>query len=285
VVATAWWLRDNRPRRPPSIRRIKRLETMYVNFLRPLLHVISYLLLASAAGAATTADDDIPPYSVERRAWQQPISGLPPRLRIDNAHGDIRVRKSDSGKLEIMAAIQSIGENPVTPEIRTREKNGATRIEVRYRRLQKPYYGRVDLVVYAPAETELDLRTEDALISVKGGWSAAIVARSQSGNISVSSSRHMQIETRTGAIIAGFLDGKRSRHSYLRTDGGDIALTLGTRSNLSVALKHCGELHNRSGYFEAAPSTGCRSLRFAAGAPNHPLRIRSRRGSVLINRI
>jgi hypothetical protein len=123
---------------------------------------------------------------------------------VDNQWGDIRVRNhSLAGKVVLEAAIQRIGnEPPPNPELRVNEEQDRFQIEVRFpdARLQ-PRTGRVDLVIFVPANLSLSLKTGDGLLQAKK-TANPIEAQSTSGKIHIINTGAISARSETGAIVA-----------------------------------------------------------------------------------
>ena len=133
-------------------------------------------------------------------------------IELRNLHGDLRVRPADEEEISLSAMIQRHADDPCHPEIRTcRRGIDVLRIEVLYpeaegrtRSLARVWSKRrVDMTLFVPAKAPAHPRNGRGLIDVKG-LDRGVSARSQNGDIVLSTAGPVTAFTERGSITARF---------------------------------------------------------------------------------
>lgn len=247
-----------------------------------ILPLIATLVAVSTSAHAQSDAKSDPPFRVEREALQFELSGAEHHMRVDNPHGDIRIRAGELDKVEILVVKQIIGEHPTAPTLTTSIEAKNSTIRVRYPRRPKPFYGRIDLVIYLPPETHVTLTTVDSTIQVKG-WQGSIEARSKSGRITADGHGQLRLRSGSGRILAGLFEGKRIADSRIQTRSGSINVSVEKATSALVLARTCGDLESLSDSLQSVSKGRCKKARamFSAGA--HTVDVRSRTGAVMVN--
>ncbi len=89
-------------------------------------------------------------------------------MRVLNPYGDVRLRASDAGEVEVSAMIQRRTSDPVKAEVQIGRRRGRLTIEVVYPAAPRGDLHRVDIAVFVPAGAQVAVRTRDGMIQARG---------------------------------------------------------------------------------------------------------------------
>lgn len=198
---------------------------------------IRLLILLLAAFASTAFADD----------WNKEFTvGASPKLIVDTNDASIRVTAAPGNKITAYVSTEGYKIGPTDVRIVERQNGDAVELSVRIPSRMitiGTYYVRVAITV--PLATQLELRSGDGRLTVRGTRAAArldtndggievsdfegpLFARSGDGRINVDGRfDNLQLETNDGSIDAEVRPGSRmTGRWYLRTGDGRIHLRL-----------------------------------------------------------
>lgn len=188
--------------------------------------------MGAADQAASERDFEFYEVSLNSKSPIKPSGGV----RVHNPWGDIRVRNHAESTVKVDAAIQRIGTpRPTRPEIEVIDGDGHVSVEVRYPQASiEPRTGRVDLIVFVPRGSSLDVRTLDGYIEIRKTHNP-VRAQSTSGQISLVNEGSASLTTDSGEIHLRPIRpgwGRLTAHS----NNGLVAAFLPQSPNLSVEV-------------------------------------------------
>ena len=160
-------------------------------------------------------------------------------VRIENPHGDLRLRAGAEGFLVAWAVAQRHADDPRAPEIAVERGPGLVAVRaVLPEGVEPPPAAwerrRIDLVVEVPPAAALRVRTDRGLVEARG-LTGAVEARSRAGDIRFRAKGPVDLETERGEILV-LLDATRwAQPVHLRTVTGAIELHL--RPDADAALR------------------------------------------------
>ncbi len=215
------------------------------------------------------------------------------RVVIRNPHGDLRVRPTDQSEITYSAMLQRHADDPRQAEIRGTAEKSRFRLEVVYPESKDLGSGevpdewtkrRVDLTIFVPAKSALDLVTTSGLIEAKG-IDRRVTARSQNGDIVLASARAVSAVTEQGSITVRFTSTTWSQAAELETLTGPISVTLPQSAHTSVTMESSGEMTTDFTLTIERPEGGSRKIgRAVIGKGASELLITSRRGTLKLLR-
>jgi hypothetical protein len=176
----------------------------------------------------------------DRSRWQGSIA-VGGTVAIRNHHGNVYLRVVPGDQVEVLAAIQHEAGDPEPPEARVEAVEGGVEVVVRLNAKKggTAPYERVDLTVFVPPDSPLEVQTTAGDIEAKG-FAAAGEYESETGDILVFSSGAIRAKTDRGAIVAR-LDGDdwQGARSF-ETVTGDIEVRLPSTASAAVELRTTG---------------------------------------------
>lgn len=209
-------------------------------------------------------------------------------MRIENPHGDLRVRITNQPKVGFYAMVQRIGEQPLDPVFDWQQQGDRLQLTIRYPgeehwpRNHDHSRGRVDLAVFVPAELALDLRTTDGFLQVRKAR-AAVRARSDSGSIEVSGAAELDLRSDSGAIAASQNSGVWGTPIAVHTRSGRIAMAVPVYADVAVDARTRGRIELEPGFpGTVVESEGHTQLQARFGAGSHELTVRSETGDIFL---
>jgi len=159
--------------------------------------VLACMLTACATPESAAPVLTEPPYEVISREQQVNIDANTASIRIDNPHGDVRVRVVEGLKMGVYATIQRIGEAPLDPRIEIDRDGTQASLTVRY---PSAGPGRVDLAVFVPERLAIDVQTSSGLAQVRRA-KRDVRVRTTSGKIEVTGHAGFNLVTASGDIV------------------------------------------------------------------------------------
>lgn len=183
---------------------------------------VPVMVIAASMGCATqvpespTVASDLPPttddYLHERFKWEGPVSESPD-FRIDNPHGDVRVRTSHRGKVDVTAQVQQFGSEKFDIQILSETAAGAVVVKI----ADDHPRGRVDLTVLLPPGKSLAVTTRSGLAELK--YQGNIDVNTDSGRIFVKAGGDVVANSHSGNIDLALSEENPTQPIVLRTDG------------------------------------------------------------------
>ena len=240
----------------------------------------------------TAADDLLPKWVIEKAEWSGELEARQ-TVQIRNDFGDIRVRPSEDGRVNVSAAIQRHADDPRSAEIAHREDGAVFEIEVTFAPVE-PRQGvieadswqrrRIDVTLFLPREAMLVASTERGLIEVKGAESR-VDARTQWGDVVLSTGGPVTAYSERGRIDAHFRGTAWPVASRLETLTGSITVFVPAESNVSVEMETTGQLTTDFTLKVAhRPETALKTGRATLGDGTARLYLRSDRGNLSLRR-
>jgi len=214
-------------------------------------------------------------------------------IEIRNLHGDLRVRPVDEEEVSWSAMIQRHADDPLRADIQTSGEGSTFRIEVRYPEVEsfepadQPESWnkrRVDMTLFVPAKRQLIIETARGLIEVKG-LDRGVSARSQSGDIVLSTAGPVTAFTERGSITAQFSATDWESAVQLETLTGAITVTLPPTADTTVTMTTSGELTTDfSLTIDQQPGSERKTARATTGKGESELSMTSSRGNLKLLR-
>lgn len=252
------------------------------------------ILLAGCASApreAAPAAAQPAGFAIETLRRAIPVEDGVAVLRIDNPHGELRLRMGEPGEVGIVATVQRFGADGPLPSFEHARKGDVLGIEVRYPFAPPPVdpvsgradhtRGRADLAVFVPPDVALELSTTDGRIQVRRA-KRDIAARSTSGIIDVSSAGALRIATGSGRVVARLESDAWAGESRIETGSGAILLALPPAGDVALEVDAGGAISHDPGIvIDVAARPGGRQHgqgRWGSGA--HRVNVHSATGTV-----
>lgn len=184
------------------------------------------LLLACMLTACATPETESPvltdpPYEVISSEQQVDVDEKAASIRIDNPHGDVRVRIVEGLKIGVYATIQRIGQAPLDPSIVIDRDGVQAGVTVRY---PSAGPGRVDLAVFVPERLAIDVQTRSGLAQVRRA-KRDVRVRTTSGKIEVTGYAGFDLVTASGDIVVRQTTGAFNV-AIAETDAGTVYATV-----------------------------------------------------------
>jgi hypothetical protein len=251
------------------------------------------VLLSGCAGAPREATPPATPagFAIESLRRAIPVAADVRTLRIDNPHGELRVRIGRPGEVGIVATVQRFGADGPLPDFAHARKGERLGIVVRYPFAPPPVdpatgradhaRGRADLAVFVPPDVALDLSTRDSRIQVRRAL-RDVAARSEAGIIDVSTRGALRLSTRGGRVVARQESGAWDGDSTVETVDGAILLAIPVAGDVALRIESGGAISHDPGIALDldATATGARRATGRWGSGAHALTVRSTRGTV-----
>jgi len=146
---------------------------------------------------------------------------------LDNPYGEIQVRQTSASAVAIQGVEQRIGTQPRVARIEWFEQDGRQGVRIRYAEHDPsqpadPRRGRVDLWVFVPPSVKVEVRSDFGAIIVRRIGND-VLARSNTGQITVAARGGMDIESQRGEIRAYPMGFESTAPMRLRSRGGILA--------------------------------------------------------------
>ena len=206
-----------------------------------------------AASRAQTTKDALPigaEWQAERlRDSAVVVEGTP--IRVENLHGDLRVRPAAGLTAEVTAVIQTRAGDPERPELRlVEEEGGGLTIAAGFVASDDPRVPeyeaieprrRIDLVVFLPEGSSLSARTDGGLLEVKG-VTADLELETGSGSIVARSRGSIRARSDRGSVYVVLQGTLWSEPPAVETVSGEIRLEVPPSADARVVLLTAGEI-------------------------------------------
>ncbi|MBK8069995.1 MAG: hypothetical protein IPK27_20960 [Rhodanobacteraceae bacterium] len=252
------------------------------------LYCVAFVGCASPKLQETLAAGEVPRVEIVPREERRELPPGTTGMRIENPHGDLRVRITDQPKVGYYATVQRIGEQPLEPVFDWQQHGERLELTIRYPgeeswlRTHGHSRGRVDLAVFVPAAVALDLRTTDGFLQVRKAR-ASVRARTESGSIEVSGAADLDLRSATGAIAASQTSGHWRTPIELHTRSGRIAVAVPVYAGISVDAMTRGRIELEPGFTGSVfESGGKRRLQAKFGDGGRAFRSRSDLGEIFL---
>lgn len=260
------------------------------SFARRVGSALAMVILVPSLLTAT--DELLQEWVIEKIDWSGELEARE-TVQIRNDFGDIRVRPSEDGRVDVSAAIQRHAADPRRADIVHREAGSVFEVEVTFTPVETRQAvadveswqrRRVDVTLFLPRDAVLVARTERGLIEVKGAESP-VDARTQWGDVILSTSGPVTAYSERGRIDAYFRGTAWPAASRLETLTGSITAFLPAESNVSVEMETTGQL-TTDFTLEVAhhPETAFKTGRATLGEGAAQLYLRSDRGNLSLRR-
>lgn len=238
--------------------------------------------------SAAAQQASAPAFEIVPREERRELPAGTTAMRIENPHGDVRVRITDQPKVGYYAMVQRIGEQPLDPIFDWQQQGERLQLTVRYPgddhwpRNHDHSRGRVDLAVFVPAGVALDLRTTDGFLQVRKAR-AAVRARTDSGSIEVSGAAELDLRSDSGAIAASQTSGSWSAPIAVQTRSGRIAMAVPVYADIVVDARTRGRIELEPGFpGTVVESEGHSQVQAKFGAGGRELTLRSESGEIFL---
>ena len=189
-------------------------------------------------------------------------------------------------QVEVIANAQRIAGDPFEPDLSFSVEGGALVLNVGFdsksndptSQTEEMRRRRIDLTLIVPAEAMLDLATKGGLLEAKG-VEGALVARTKSGDMTISSAGLVDAATEHGSIKLDMKSTSAKELPKLETVTGNIELWIPQKANLNVYVETEGVLS--TDYSVEIDRNGrLKRIRAELGRGGKTLKIKSVRGAV-----
>jgi hypothetical protein len=207
-------------------------------------------------------------------------------------HGDVRARRNGIPRLDIFAVIQLQEKDSHRADVQIIESDGGFKVDVRYvaedpegeseGEGELELIRRVDLVVYIPSGSPLQIRTDDDLIEARE-IESDIDAGSEGGDLTIIAEGSVRAKTSSGSILSVLLLDDPERSSLLETEGGDITVQVPDNLNIRVRAQTAGQISSEYPPEESnTDGAGPREMIVCVGTGTHEARVESKTGDINI---
>lgn len=206
--------------------------------LRILLIALTTVAFASCTlNPARDADQPNPDFAIDRDEQRFELPEAVTRLRIVNLWGDVHLKQQDGTSLQTYAVIQRIGPGALMPRIELSISGDLAELDVDYASAHPPgTSGRVDIAVYLPPLTDLEVETDHG--RVRGsGIKANLKARTNSGFVLGSATGRLEIRSKSGDIRVKQIGGKWKGDAFLISESGLIELLIPPESEVRISAQ------------------------------------------------
>ncbi len=219
-----------------------------------------------------------PDWTIDNFRWNG-VLAPETALEVLNPFGDVRLRASDAGEVEVSAQIQRRTSDPVKPEVKLGRRRGRMTVEVIYPAAPQGDLHRVDVAVFVPAGARVTVRTQDGMIQANGLGNDLDLA-SEGGDIFLTTTGTARVSAGRGDITADLRRDHWDRKPHLVTREGDITLRLPPDADARVEIKSPGEIQLRkAGRLERG--AGGKAV-VTLGKGTHPLNLEAQKGGVTL---
>lgn len=198
------------------------------------------VLVALVAMQPLAAQEPPPDWTIDNWRWNGELAPST-SIEVDNPWGDVRLRASDAGEMESSAMIQRRHADPVRAEVRVSRRGSTIKLEVVYPAAPRGDLHRVDLALFVPKDAPIAVRTHAGMIQARG-LANDLRLRSTSGNVVVSTSGTVRVDTRDGDVDVTLAGSAWSSAPRLVSRDGDITLRLDAASEARVDVRTRGEI-------------------------------------------
>lgn len=152
-------------------------------------------------------------------------------IRIDNPHGDIRIKNSADAGLDFAGTIQKLGDETRDPQFGSQKFAGGLALSIS---APERWTGRVDAGIRAPKGAPLNPTTSTGLIDIKVS-NNPITAITQSGQLALRTGARIVAKSTSGNIRASFESPEfEGDAGSLESQSGDIEVWI--RPDASVQI-------------------------------------------------
>ena len=255
-----------------------------------LLCAVAIALFTSSCTMTDHKSDVKAGARIERTDKEFDIADGVTRIAIDNPWGEINVRGRDEREVGIHAVIQRMPPQFPKVEFKSRRDGDTLRIEVVVAGAganadpgaAPP--ARADLAVYVPGDLALALATHNGRIAATRR-TAAIEARTESGEIHASSLGRLDLKSNSGQIRAIAIGKSWQGTSELVTDSGRIVLLVPTFGDVALEAATGGKLSTGFGLSVHSLATGGHEAHARYGAGTSPLHVQSTSGEIVLEQL
>jgi len=167
-----------------------------------------------------------PQFEVDRLKQRFELAPSVTRVHIVNHWGDVHLKSMPDAAVGTYAVVQRIGDGAVSPRIEFLITGDSAHLEVRYDQPQPPgASGRVDLSVYLPRLSDVEVETDRGRVDGKG-IHANLTVTTRSGSIMGSASGRLRLRSQGGDIRVKQIGGKWSGDAFLISKSGLIELLI-----------------------------------------------------------
>lgn len=239
---------------------------------------------------AALPGQELEDWSIERGRRELAFDGSR-RVVVSGRHGDVRVRPGEPGVVELSWVAQRHPKDgfAATVEVRREEALFVTPGFVDaggapVSKLPTVPRRRIDLVVYVPAETEVEIRGDRDLAEVKG-LEAPVVATTDGGDIAIVTTGPVTARTERGEIEATLVRLSWEGASRFESLTGSVTVRLPPEPDVVVRGETFGELTTDfSVEIERRPPSVKKHFVMTLGDPARRLTVTSNRGGIRILR-
>lgn len=181
-------------------------------------------------------------------------------VRVINPYGDVNSRSSLGNAVELSSAIQKIGDNPPEHKIDIKDVDGVTEIVISYpkdsiRDDQGRLTGRFDLGVWLPSLVRLEVETDFGDIKIKKSASD-VIAKSNTGKISIGTSGHVEATSEHGNIMVDFYGERFRQKMKVVSRFGDVKVSMSQDTRLVLNASAAKAIKNNFDKYQAIEVSG-----------------------------
>ena len=201
-------------------------------------------MLAQVAMAQTVRSTEGPEWRMDRLHDQQPAAGLA-AVSLRNPWGDVRLRRSENGLVEIHAVAQAHGSDAGTPRLEARMQQGNLQWVLHWQDgLTGPAEDRrVDVVLWLPPGPALELWLESGQLWMKKPLDNSLKIRSQSSKLQLRARGDVDAWSAHGDVVLySLLDGARPSQQKLASSSGTVKLVFNQLEDIRIETLTGGDV-------------------------------------------
>ncbi len=201
-----------------------------------------WLLLMGAAVAQTVRSTEAPEWRMDRLHDQRAVAGIT-TVMLNNPWGDVRLRRSENGLLEIHAVAQS--RDAGTPRLKAQVTEGRLRWIIQWQdeRDEPAADRRVDVVLWLPPGPALELWLETGRLWMKKPLDNHLKIRSQGSDLELKARGDVDAWSAHGDVVLySLLDGARPTRQKLASSSGTVKLVFNQLEDIRIEALTGGDV-------------------------------------------
>lgn len=256
-----------------------------------LVAALTIVVLWSGLASTTLFGQEMEDWTVERsRQEVQLDEGR--RVIVNGSSGDVRIRPGEAGVVELSWVAQRHADDAFVPSVELREVQGGLFVDPTFldeegspvAELPVEPRRRIDLVVYVPATTEVEIRGDRDTAEIKG-LEAPIVVTTIQGDIAIFTTSSVTAVTERGEIQVTLSRLRWEGSSCLESLTGNITVRLPPEPDIEVRGETFGELTTDfSVEIERRPPSVKKHFTATIGRSGRVLEVTSNRGGIKLLR-
>lgn len=221
---------------------------MNIKMVKHLILPFYLLWLTSITVFPARAENALENWEIRHFNWERSIRAKNP-VEVNNPYGDVRIRRGPDSTVFIYAITQKHKNDPDDPKIIIKTGEGLS-VDVTYPKNSTSMDGislktntkrRVDLTLFIPKGSSLDVQTYSGKIIAKG-LQSDVQAKTDSGKIFLRISGTAKAVSDSGELVIFLKDPSWSWPPVFETSTGDISVRMPKNADVAVDISTAGEI-------------------------------------------